>query len=1174
MPDTSVIKAVMGMDFDVSKLQRELKRAFSDIPLISADQQRVLTKTIKDFETRFHNVVEDSLKAGLDVSKLHREFESIGGRLMETQTRIAETIALLERGNLQEQQRSQMAATLQELEVRRDALMERVETEMQANETLIRRKKDAAAYIENLQDKGAAERMDDMASGIEGIFSDVQQLNLAGLGKKIGEGFVETGKRLEARGVGEGAGGRGMAGAGRAISAIGKAAVGIAAAVGIIAAVVKGLIDADNQAKELNAALMQGGASANFFFGAGVAGAEKMEEELNIARRAAIDFSNNLEWMTTPKEQVEIIAAFNEGNTQLSRMIGNLGTAEEKMKAYNDATAVALTYSRLFGTTASEMATTLSDFMDEQALGLGEMGESFRQVLGAAQVSGFNIKRFYSTVLEATSGLGYYNVRLEEAAYLLKTVSGVLGKTKGAELVKDLSKGFADMSYQERIKKVIISGGKDVADIMDRSAQNTATALMGKKGFMSALARTSLGAVGDPDTLVKKLGAMGERQVQDVQAEMLKAGATPELVQQFRNVADLARGAAGGTGDMAKAMASVDMGGKLALMLQTLGDKPLSELSAVQRAAFESYAGISGEQLETLVRLDAGLRGNFRSLERTQKAIQSGDQKFNKDEAIKQAKAFGAYVDENGKIIKAMFDEQGNVLLDQKESNKQELKNLNDFIQANGDQLEEAIEAPASAQEILAKRIAKSTESVSKIMEMSIAVLLEGILSAVNSIVDWIFGGEDSRQARMDARNQIEAERQNARNQIDAFDEKIGDLKDKLLKTTDKAKRAEIQNSIDTAEASRKLFADKLEGLAEESRALNTITEKYGSAAEFRGAAQARAGVGATPEGIVALMGPLFDKLKGPEGVAGGMAAGVLGAAALPPQTAIEMGDAARTFFEGSEAFKEALPPDKIAGIIKTAQAAADAIEQQGGTVKEMGDEFAAKIGVGLAQALPAGFSPEAVLDEQIRAQERQAEDFAEAMKAPEAAVPELTDEELVADAMAKAEEPLMKELEALEKLTGDEAKEDRKHLEGKGAEAIGEETAKALQTARLKALAAGAGLTARQTERLLSGRTISPDVYSKLLASVQGNAAVLTQLGVKGTVPPPVTPADFIVTDRGIIRPHPDDVIFGAKPGGPIMGAAGGGGTTNMTFNISGGDERKVFNTVTKALRAAKLIE
>ena len=106
-------------------------------------------------------------------------------------------------------------------------------------------------------------------------------------------------------------------------------------------------------------------------------------------------------------------------------------------------------------------------------------------------------------------------------------------------------------------------------------------------------------------------------------------------------------------------------------------------------------------------------------------------------------------------------------------------------------------------------------------------------------------------------------------------------------------------------------------------------------------------------------------------------------------------------------------------------------------------------------------------------------------------------------------------------------------------------------------------GNSANDVSRILAGRDLTEaDTgnadYGGMIRSRQSRAA-----GVH----------DFISQDRGgrtVITPiDRADQVTGQKPGGPIA-AAGRGAGGNVNISINGGDERRVFDVVRRAIRQA----
>jgi hypothetical protein len=306
------------------------------------------------------------------------------------------------------------------------------------------------------------------------------------------------------------------------------------------------------------------------------------------------------------------------------------------------------------------------------------------------------------------------------------------------------------------------------------------------------------------------------------------------MARELGKLTDVSKGAAGGMGNMAKAMGSLDMGGTLAAKLaqaNAVMGKPLHEMNAMQLAAFENITGISGEQREILLKVSQGLTGNFGVLEDLQADIQSGDPK-------RQAEAMD-YLTKNGdqmlKQYGATVNSMGEIVSVQEDGTEKVISNLGEYIQGQGDQIAKATEVGMDENTALAQEIAANTTDLGTILEMGVQWVLEQIYGVMTRLLAYFTKVDPKEQQKsMDSvRNEIEQLRRQER-----------ETRKDLSKARVDAKKLTGDEKV-AAEAKVKELEGKLVGgqisMRQKSKSLRRLSTA-GSEDEFK-AAQMTAGV-------------------------------------------------------------------------------------------------------------------------------------------------------------------------------------------------------------------------------------------------------------------------------------------------------------------------------------------
>lgn len=638
-------------------------------------------------------------------------------------------------------------------------------------------------------------------------------------GQKVAKGFLTgvgksgniLGSALSAKGKGKmSQSGKGNKAIGVLLRGLGPVVQIMSTLVGSLGSLISLLVDAEAQAKDFNRTLLDGGvAGGDLVQNLGDAGSQ-----LELLREASVDFFNNAKWGTLAKDQLEIIAAYNEAGYTLKEMTQNTKNATEAMRAYQDVTKVALTYSKLLGMSTKEIASMQAGYMESMGASLGYIEGQFNAIYKTAQLSGFGVKRFTGMVQQATSGMAMYNVRIDEAAGLLQTLSGALSPEDAGKFLSTLNQGFAGEGMQDRFKRIMTTGQGKMKKIFQDSADDISfdfgkklAGSMGSEAVMREFEGLGLDvnfdtAEGRKD-VIKALGKLSPEE----QARMLarvgdeSKGGSKEISRELSKLMKISEGAAGGMDNMARNMGALDMGGVLAAQLNQMDavlGKPLYKMNAKELAAFEAGTGISGEQLELLKEVDKTLHGNYEELKAQGKTSDT-------EEQIRQMEAFGAAMDENGKMFQAQIAEDGKSFVD---GTRQEISSMGDYIQSRGDMIARATEVGLDKNTALAQEIARNTTEVAKVLEMGVQYWLEKIYQLIGPIASWVaekMGGRKSADVQAEL-NQVTKDEDKLREGISGLQTALSGLRVELdtasgeEKDAIQAKITDIQSKIESAQ--------------------------------------------------------------------------------------------------------------------------------------------------------------------------------------------------------------------------------------------------------------------------------------------------------------------------------------------------------------------------------------
>jgi len=759
------INEVMGLTLELEantdKFVKDLQKAAGkvDVGFDSRGLVKSFSSAQKDIKGVFAKTVADAATLGFSkakIDKLTKKMSPLTDRIESSMKAVFNAQVKLQSAQARDMEKSLKERIVKEhkaavaLEQEKlSALNHRYDFEKKATDRLLDRRKRAIQDAETMAARTRGEAAEEFGKGIADAFTSIKSGDIASVLKQLGKSTATRGTKMEMKGAAQGGGmgkvastmGKLMAKLGPVIVAMGALAAGMGAIIGIIMGV-------DAAASALNNSLFESGMAAG-----------ELDNQLGglgsslkrVRQTFSGSFSFNRMWGTTAKDHLEILGAYAKAGHTFREITAGVSTAADEMDRLKAATTAALVYSKLLGTTSVEMAEIFATRMEEMGTNIDGVQQSLSAVHMAARESGFGVKRFFNMVLQATSGMSMYNVRMEEAAGLLMRLGDILGSKTGGNFLQGLTKGFTDESTQDKYKRVKLTGAGRTKATFKRSAASTADKflkdLTGKKlgdDFAAAASRAGLKVnFSNSKELVKDLGKLTATQQTDLLGEARRAG-DASTVRELTKLMSVSKGAKGGVGNMAMNLGGLDMGGKLMMKLEhgmaVLG-KPLHMITDPQELmAFESITGTSGEAALELRRVSQALYGNHAALERLEGLNKEGNLYAGKSKVEigqmkeDQVKAYGAFV-ENGKKYTAKLGKDGRI---DKESVSELTGGVKAYVQSQGDAFAKAAEKSKPEDIKLAKQQIDATTSISKILEQGIEWLMEQLYSVVSKIWGWL----------------------------------------------------------------------------------------------------------------------------------------------------------------------------------------------------------------------------------------------------------------------------------------------------------------------------------------------------------------------------------------------------------------------------------------------------
>jgi hypothetical protein len=653
-----------------------------------------------------------------------------------------------------------------ELETTQDEARKRAIQEERAHlKNLLSQEKKERLKMEQIADKRAKERMklisdyeekmnktrnekmqeagENFKSLIGGAFS-ADNLSLEDLTETLGKGL--------AGGLGNMAGAIGSAGGAgtSAFAALASSAAALAAVVGPLAALAGAMAMAYNQTKEMNKEILD--ASSAFDLGGVEAG--KFKENLAKIRLEVVDVAFGMrlskdETMAAAKAMSEAGITFREFR-DISR------GAKDEFVAFQDVLRSSLSAAYGLGIEVSQVAEFYNKMSRDLGYNLDQIEGSFGLIAEQAQLAGMRTKDFFGAVNEASTGMALYNFRIGDTATLFTELVKILGEDLAKQKI-GLEGTFKNMGMQEKYKQVLLGGSKFSGAVkadMKEQAKAFAESLKGTAGAegLKIKGRGIIGAGGAIDT--KTLASMTGKSFREA---LESSGLNDVQKRQLQSLRKLSKAEKGGMG-IAEASGALSKRGELAAQMAQgsamFGGRLLSDLSGVERMMAEEVTGRSGEEYDTLARIQESMMAQFEQMKKsTDPKIQAQIQGKTFEEAIVQG------------------------LLTASEEDVSKVTNKRHFS-----------EVEKAAREQL-----KESRSISQTISNAIQQLLSRIALGVELMASYLGADKDGRAEQT---SKSIARQEELSKAIEDLDKSIGEKKFSLDETTDAAEREKLSKEL------------------------------------------------------------------------------------------------------------------------------------------------------------------------------------------------------------------------------------------------------------------------------------------------------------------------------------------------------------------------------------------
>lgn len=607
--------------------------------------------------------------------------------------------------------------------------------------------------------KGLAGATESFGDGLHKAFGSLKGKDLGGLlgqVKGLGKSVSIAGSKMEET-TQKGKMGDVVAGLGKAVSGLGAVVMAIAGIGLAFAALVKIVMDADSRIKDLNKSMIAAGIAGQEFGNDVGQGMERIRDA--FTGTGAIKYLDELGIKS--EEAIAAMGGFQKAGLTFQEMGGGANSSAEAVDRLRESVKGAVVYAKLLGESADKVAGDMAKMAEETATTLEGVRDKFSEIAAAAKQSGFDTKRFYGMVLEVTTGMSMYNVRLQDTIGLLTQAGKVLGPDAGKAWAQSLAGGMKDMSTRDLAVNAMKMGKGQVQGAAKEDAKAQAGAL--SKSFKdiaakpgkaadqlnAALGKAGLSAGLSPEDLAKGLGSMSKDQADILRAELNRVEGVSGLGTKTAHAQMVARAGEGKGGLGGQVNAMQQFGAVGTLMTKVRGAHAVSARTDFDKLDTEDVVGkIAAESLKT----GAG-------------AITSQDADMLRD-AIGALRSKGDKVTMEG-IAKELGLAQETADKTAKEAEEAEKKRKDAYVR----------------DQELAGQIVTNTQSIADRMDNVIEQLLTEIAGGINKLVSFFWGGQGilDKEAR---RGAIEA----TQGDIAKLTEQLGKAKPE--------ERAEIREKI------------------------------------------------------------------------------------------------------------------------------------------------------------------------------------------------------------------------------------------------------------------------------------------------------------------------------------------------------------------------------------------
>ena len=478
--------------------------------------------------------------------------------------------------------------------------------------------------ISEFREKRWEEHLGTVVESAGDAFKSIADADPFGLAKSAGSFFDVIKKGSASMAAKGGAKGGVMGGMQKgAFKALEVGAKAMATAAKTISAM-KGIWDivktALDQSADMNAQILDTSGSLSLMGGSWKefsTGAAKGHALLGQIRSEVTNLDTAWAMNTTPKEQLELLQAFERQNITIREMAATIKEGNTEMKKFTDFTGFAITLQKTLGLESQETVEAISFFTKDMGLSLKEVRTTFHQIAQNAIEANMNTKDFFSTVMQVSTNMALYGNRVGEVAVLLSKLGKALGPRAAKEALSGIVGMWRQMGDEQRIQMTLLAGTSKTLKRVRSDARSQFEHM--REDFEKHFGKVG-GISGKGGLKIEGFKAEDVANVTDKQIAALNDGTEEQkkLGRRIESLRAMQREIAkGGTTGAANAMAFAGPGAGMQGMFdisEKMFKTPINELTGLNAIAFRKLTGIGMDQFRQLQGLQTQFRGEIGNL--------------------------------------------------------------------------------------------------------------------------------------------------------------------------------------------------------------------------------------------------------------------------------------------------------------------------------------------------------------------------------------------------------------------------------------------------------------------------------------------------------------------------------------------------------------------------------